>query len=116
LQDDAFGDLELQTVGLKPGLSENAAHERIDVLGLELGGRQINRELGVEWPGRGIGASGLEDPLAERDDEPVSSAMGMKVVGGISPSEGCHERLVTCELAVVQTELGLIVEIKLVLA
>jgi hypothetical protein len=38
LQDDAFGDFQLQPVGLEPGLGENPVHQAVDILGLELRG------------------------------------------------------------------------------
>ena len=44
LQEDALGDLELEPMRLQPGLGQNPGDEGDDVLGLELGRREIDGE------------------------------------------------------------------------
>ncbi len=50
LQDDAFGDLELEPVRLKPGLGQHPAHQPINILGLELRRREVDGSVaGADW-------------------------------------------------------------------
>jgi hypothetical protein len=56
LEDDAFGDLELQALGLEPGLGQHPTNQAIHILRFELRRRQVDGKLGVERPGGGVGA------------------------------------------------------------
>jgi hypothetical protein len=69
LQKDAFGDLELEPMRLKTRLVQHPAHQPEHILGLELGGREVDGKRGVERPGGRVGTGGPEDPFAERYDQ-----------------------------------------------
>ena len=47
----------------------------------------INSDLDVIWPGRGLGAGRLEHPLTQFIDETAIPATGMNSAGEIMPAD-----------------------------
>ena len=64
-----LGDLQLQPLRRKTGLHQRAQHDVEQVALLELNRRDIDCDLDVRRPRRGVRAGPLQDPFPERHDQ-----------------------------------------------
>ncbi len=124
VDEDRFGDLEIETAGCQAGIRQRG-HDDVDDLATspELNGRQVDGDLDVGAPAGGLGAGAGENPSSDRNDEPRRfgdryeyggsnpSKLGMipaqqSFATNRSPGSGIDDRLVLdLELAIRQGKL-----------
>ena len=116
LDHDAFGQFQLEPLGVEAGLVEDADHARDEVLVAELDRRDVDRELDPR-PLPGLLAGAAQHPLAQRHDQAAllgdADEFGWRdhAVLGMRPA---HQRLDPDNAGAVDRDLRLEVQQQLV--